>query len=840
MSRYLEYGIDLGTTNSCIARCQGTDVRIFQNNDQMNVTPSVVYLTKSGRTLVGRRAHSAIVQDPANVVAEFKRWMGQSDKQVFPASGRVMSAEELSAEVLKSLREDVRRQLGDDVRSAVVTVPAAFGALQCEATARAARLAGFQESPLLQEPIAAAIAYGASPEGKDQHWLVFDLGGGTLDIAVVSTQGGRLSVLEHRGNNLLGGKDVDRMIVDQLLLPAIAETFQLPDPDEESGAYEQLRRRLTLKAEEAKIDLSTSQQVTVGILDVGDDRDGRPIEMELSLNRSQLDRVMEPLVEKCCLLAQEALLGARISGADLDRILLVGGPTQTPLIRAALGSRLGGKVDHSFDPMTVVARGAAIYATTVETSLPSDAVARGPEMMSLRLAYDPVCASLQCPVAGRIESSGTSVSEIKVDAEGGYWTSGWIAVSSGLFETSVALQEGKSCRFWLYARDSSGGLVDLEPGEFNVRHGLVVSAPPLPHTISVEVLRPNGRPELDPVFKRNMPLPNEQTVKYRADRTLRPLEPGTTLPIKLWEGETFGDPEANVWVGNMLIASEDIRRPVPEGSEIELSIRIDASRLITVDAFIPRLNQHFSDRVYVAQREEQDYADLVEAVPEQIDTHLGRLDDLDARLTEAGDDRLREDVSQLRRQIEDLHVEANSARSGRSSGPDEAKRLVEASREIRGRLSNLERTAGIDREQVMRADGAEAVALATEEVVQHFGSAMEKQEITSLRRDLEGTLSRGDDRGLRSTVAALESLRWKVLSKQDWFWAELFASLREPGRRFLNETEAKRWIAHGEEATRQGDGEALREAVRHLWQLQAKSDVEADQERVLRSGLRRY
>jgi len=628
MSRYLEYGIDLGTTNSCIARCQGAEVRIFQNNDQMNVTPSVVHVTRSGRILVGRRAYSAIIQDPANVVAEFKRWMGQSDKKVFPASGREMSAEELSAEVLKSLREDVRRQIGDDVRSAVVTVPAAFGALQCEATARAARLAGFQESPLLQEPIAAAIAYGVSPEAKDQRWMVFDLGGGTLDIAVVSTRDGRLSVLEHRGNNLLGGKDVDRMIVDQLFLPAIAETFALPDPGEEREAYEQLRRRLTLKAEETKIDLSTSQQVTVGLFDVGDDRDGRPIEMELSVSRPQLERVMEPLIEKCCLLAQEALTGARISGADLDRILLVGGPTQTPLLRAALGTRLGANVDHSLDPMTVVARGAALYAATVETSMASDTVASTPEKVTVRLAFDPVCASLQCPVAGRIESSGNSVSEVRVDADGAYWTSGWIPTLSGLFETSVALQEGKVCRFWLYARERSGGLLDLEPGEFSVRHGLVVSAPPLPHTISVEVVRPNGRAELDPVFKRNMPLPSEQTVKYRADRTLRPTEPGTTLPIKLWEGETFGDPEANVWVGNMLIASEEIRRPIPEGSEIELSIRIDASRLITADAFVPCLNQHFSERVYVAPREERDYADLVESVPEEIATHLDRLDEL--------------------------------------------------------------------------------------------------------------------------------------------------------------------------------------------------------------------
>ena len=160
MSMTVDYGIDLGTTNSCIARWEGGAVRVFQNNDQMNVTPSAVHILKSGRVIVGRRGYSAILTDPENVAVEFKRWMDRNRRR-FPAAQRELSAEQLSAEVLKSLREDVRRQTGTDATTAVITVPAAFGALQCEATARAAELAGFTEAPLLQEPIAAAIGYGA-------------------------------------------------------------------------------------------------------------------------------------------------------------------------------------------------------------------------------------------------------------------------------------------------------------------------------------------------------------------------------------------------------------------------------------------------------------------------------------------------------------------------------------------------------------------------------------------------------------------------------------------------------------------------------------------------------
>ena len=144
MTKTIDYGIDLGTTNSCIARWENGSIKVFQNNDQMNVTPSAVHIHKTGRVIVGRRGYSALLTDPNNVAVEFKRWMGQKDRKQFPSARRELSAEELSAEILKSLREDVRRQTGTDVTTAVITVPAAFGALQCEATARAAELAGLE------------------------------------------------------------------------------------------------------------------------------------------------------------------------------------------------------------------------------------------------------------------------------------------------------------------------------------------------------------------------------------------------------------------------------------------------------------------------------------------------------------------------------------------------------------------------------------------------------------------------------------------------------------------------------------------------------------------------
>jgi len=837
MTKTVDYGIDLGTTNSCIARWEGGSVRVFQNNDQMNVTPSAVHILKTGRVIVGRRAYAALLTDTDNVSIEFKRWMGQKDRKRFPAAQRELSAEELSAEVLKSLREDVRRQTGADVTTAVITVPAAFGALQCEATARAAELAGLREAPLLQEPIAAAIGYGARPGSANQRWLVFDLGGGTLDIAVVSTREGRLNVLEHRGNNLLGGKDIDRSIVEHVFFPALEAGYDLRASGPQA-ARSKLLPRLRIKAEEAKIDLSTDTQVVVSLFDLGEDDSGELIEMEVTLTRAQLEGLMEPLLEKCCILAKEALAGARLAGADLDRILLVGGPTQSPLLRTMLSARLGAPADFSADPMTVVGRGAAVYASTLETTKIS-ATATPPmtgDSVRLKLAYEPVSAEPHSTVAGRVVETTRDI-EIKLDSEGGVWTSGWMKLKDGLFEISVPLKEGDITTFWVYARDGRGQILETDTPEFRVRHGLVPSAPPLPHTLSVEVVNPGGKPALDSVFSKGTPLPAEKTVKYRATRALAPDKPDSDIAIKLWEGEFLDEPDANEWVGNVLLRHDGVRRSVPEGAEIEVTIRVDASRKTTVDAFVPHLNQHFSGHLYVAQREEQDFSNLSQTVASETQKYRERLEELERT---SSDESTQTELEDLRRDLDDLDARAPSLNNTQGKAdPDDSRRVVEDSKTVRGRLGRLERRASADRSPVETTQFVELVEIA-EQVVGQFGTSLEKQQLAMLRRELERSASKGDGKAIQRASAEIEALRWRVLFKHDWFWREIFDSLCEPNAPFVSPAEARALITKGQAAVSGGDGEGLREVVRALWKLQPKGNAEATRERAVRSGLRKF
>jgi molecular chaperone DnaK len=876
MTEHIDYGIDLGTTNSCITRLDGDEVTVIQNSDQMNVTPSVVRVLRSGSMMVGRRAYNAIIEDPDNVAAEFKRLMGQKYQKTFPAAGRSMSPEELSAQVLKSLLGDARRRsAAGEIRAAVITVPAAFTALQCEATARASRLAGLDEFPLLQEPIAAAIAYGAKPDARDQRWLVFDLGGGTLDIAVVSTRDGRLHVLEHRGDNHLGSKDIDRLLVQNIFLPFLAQQFALPDASLERQAHKRLFRKLTFIAEYAKIDLSTLPETIVSLIDLGDDTEGEPIEAELTLTRSQLEHEVQPLLERCLQLADDALKGARIEGSDLDRILLVGGPTQMPYIRATVSEHLSTKVDYSLDPMTVVARGAAIYASTIEQAHPKPAAgtaaAAAHGKLSVRLAFDPVSSSLQTPVAGKLMrgNAAATAHEVLIETDNNFWTSGWHQIKDEYFEMPVTLQEGRSNRFLLTVRDGAGRNLEVEPNEFIIRHGLVINAPPLPHTISVEVAQPDGTIELSPVFPRATLLPAEKTVSYRAARTLRPSDYNTSLTIKLWEGEALTDTQANTWVGNMHIHNDRIRRPIPEGALIQLHIKIDASRLITVEVFIPHLNEHFSDRIYIPQDEEPDYLELLKAVPLEMESYLERLNRLEESILasevksdqeneefpeiiyEDGDLPLRavEDarahephplaqVERLRREIEDLDLEISlQAGAGQTLDHDLAKGLVERARQIRVRLSKMEREATGEPKHTNIEETAK-LSEQVERYVNNHGSSTQKERFAALQRELQRSSAREDNRGIQKAKRALIDLRTQILYAQDWFWRDWFEYFQRPGREFVNQTEAKRWLAQGEAAQQNQDQKKLEEAVRRLWDLEPYDEQTAGKERAVRPGLK--
>jgi molecular chaperone DnaK len=835
MSDTIDFGIDLGTTNSSVAVCRHGDVKVFQTTDLMNVTPSVVYVSRSGRMLVGRRAYDTWVADPDNTQAEFKRWMGFNDTLPFPASGKRLSAVELSAEVLKSLRADAERTTQETLTASVITVPAAFGSLQCDATAKAAKMAGFEQSPLLQEPIAAAVAYGASPASRDQRWMVFDLGGGTLDIAIVSTRDGRLAVLEHQGNNRLGGKDVDRAIAEQMIWAPLAATFKLPDPKADAPAYHRLMRAIVRHAEQAKIALSTAGQTTVDVFDVGEDKDGKTIELTLVLKRSDLETYVRPVVEQCQDLVRRALNGARVSAADLDRVLLVGGPTQMPTVRDALVEIVGQKLDHSLDPMTAVSHGAALYASTLErttTTVPAGpTLARG--VVPVQLAYERASGTARSPVAAIFEPDA-GVTEIKIDTAGGLWTSGWVAIVDDCGQTEVLLADGKpATRFTLTARDTKGTTILTNPADFTITYMLPMAAPPLPHTMAIELSTTNGVTRFDPVFARHIPLPAEARKTYTADRTLRPSDVDATLPIKFWEIEVSDDPQEKWWAGCVHVRADQIKRPIPEGSELELTIKIDISRKITVELFVPILNQSFNRDVYIP-----DPPASRSQLQQQLDLCFERLNNIRSELYGSDHLDLIPRFEQLEVRAETIAERLQEAEREAATDPDASAGPTADVRKLRIQIAQIEEQMGIGSTAPTLARKLRADVPYIERMVRTHGNESEIREFERLSEQYIRFREGDDARGLKWVRDAIWSVHWSVVEDQRWYWEDRFEALKTPGRRFLNTERATTLLAQGESARTRNDLPGIRSACRAVWALVPPDQAEAAREQESASGLR--
>ena len=357
------WGIDLGTTNSIIAHAVGNVVEVIPNYiSNKNFTPSVVAEDRRGRIIVGDRAKNEFMRSDANARGGFKLDMGLPTKYKFERSGNEYSPEELSAEVLKELRNSVDKQINTKVNSVVITVPADFGPHQTQATIEAAKLAGFKNTSLIMEPVAAAYAYGKNASKEDEGtWLIYDFGGGTFDVSVVRLDGDEFNQVSHSGDEYLGGKLIDEAIVDNILAKEVNNDLNLSDFERGNKKYSKEFAKLKGAAEDAKKTLSTQNEADIFIetLLVNNDE---IYDFEYTLTRNELENIMDSFINRTINHCNDALSKASLTMNDVDSIILVGGSTLSPIIRDRLESEFNKPLKYNLDPITVVAKGAAIYA----------------------------------------------------------------------------------------------------------------------------------------------------------------------------------------------------------------------------------------------------------------------------------------------------------------------------------------------------------------------------------------------------------------------------------------------------------------------------------------------
>ncbi len=343
-------GIDLGTTNSCVCVLEAGDVKVIPNAEGDRTTPSVVAFNKDGDRIVGAAAKRQAITNP-NTISSIKRLMG-TDKKV-EANGKKYSPEEVSAMILGNLKESAENYLGESVTKAVITVPAYFNDAQRQATKNAGKIAGLDVERIINEPTAAALAYGLDKQDKNQTILVYDLGGGTFDVSILDLGDGVVEVRSTSGNNHLGGDDFDERIIDYLVSEFKKENGV--DLTKDSMAMQRLKEI----AEKAKKDLSgmTSTQVSAPFISQGSDG---PLHLDMTLTRAKFESLISDLVDSTLEPVRNALRDADMKAKDLDKVIFVGGSTRVPLVYETVKKELGMEPSREVNPDEVVAMGAAI------------------------------------------------------------------------------------------------------------------------------------------------------------------------------------------------------------------------------------------------------------------------------------------------------------------------------------------------------------------------------------------------------------------------------------------------------------------------------------------------
>ena len=348
-------GIDLGTTNSCVAVMEGGKPTVIANAEGDRTTPSVVAYTKDGERLVGKVAKRQAIVNHENTVISIKREMGTNYKAKL--NGKEYSPQEISAMILSKLKEDAESYLGEKVTEAVITVPAYFNDSQRQATKDAGRIAGLDVKRIINEPTAAALAYGLDKgENKNQKILVYDLGGGTFDVSILEIGDNVFEVLSTNGNTRLGGDDFDNRIIDFLV-----EEFKNNNGGMDLSKDKLAMQRLKEAAEKAKIDLSATPKTTISLPFITADANG-PKHLEVELTRAKFDALTEDLVKETIDCVTKALKDANLSIGQIDKVILVGGSTRIPAVVEAVKSYTGKEPYKGINPDECVAIGAAIQA----------------------------------------------------------------------------------------------------------------------------------------------------------------------------------------------------------------------------------------------------------------------------------------------------------------------------------------------------------------------------------------------------------------------------------------------------------------------------------------------
>jgi molecular chaperone DnaK len=792
-------GIDLGTTNSAATAFDGERLEAIRSASGEVLTPSVVRIDTRGNISVGSRARRFMHKDPDNTRAEFKRIMGSEQRCRFAAANLEKAPEELAALVLASLRRDVESQLGFSPTRAVVAVPALFELPQIRATSEAARLAGFERIETIQEPVASALASGWSAEVGRGAWLVYDLGGGTFDVSLLETQEGLLRVVGHDGDNFLGGRDVDRAIVDWLVRRIEASegvTLERANPGHAS-AFGQLKAI----AEEAKIELSHGARETtilVENLQLG----ARQLDTaEVILSAAELSELTAPLIERSLKICERLLQTHGVR--NLERIVLVGGPTMMPWLRTRLQQGLNAPLTAGLDPMLLVSQGAALFAATAALDARPAAQAAQPAGPRLWLQYPAMTSDTAPFVVGRRLDDGVPLKAVRFVRSDEGWSSEWLPFEEdGTFSGMLSLNRRACSRFRVQVQLETQQLVTPTPGEITLVHGVSIGEPPLARTIGVA----RANDSVAVYFERGSPLPLRKTFTLRTVENVSPSAAEYALRVPIVQGD-FPFAHLCRLVGVIQIPAASLKGQLPADSVIELTLEVDRGGALNARALVPAQNLVF------------DHVEQLVAPAIAPDTMAALLVELEKRAAALRAQGFREGQRSTVMALSDFESTAAQAKrdieAARGGDQDAAEKARRTLIDCDGQLGDLE-TANAWPEltnQIYEEHTSASYWL------ECYGTDQEKRALQQCIEFAERALRGRNTREIERQIRTMRRICFAayIRDPQAWSWeldhaAERADACNDPAK-------AQRLIQRARAAEVAGNQRELEKVVRELWAL---------------------
>ena len=820
MNNYI--GIDLGTTNSAVCSYDGDLTRIWKSQEQNDVTPSVIYIDRRGNKYVGKRAYDSAPHSPDNAAMHFKRFMGTSTPIKLSAVNITMTPEECSSEILRVLFGYLPEELRNDPDvGTVITVPAAFNQMQKNATMQAAELAGIGRVALMQEPVAAVMSV-MKARNADGIFVVYDLGGGTLDIALAESLGGRINLLAHGGIAMCGGLDFDRLLLNNVIKPWLFENFDLPEDLSTTPNYKSVLRLAAWAAEQAKIELSAREKAIISLSETEArvrDESNQEIYVDIAVARSTLDSLIEEMVGESVEAARGTLAKAGLNPHDIERVVFIGGPTNYKPLRDKVSFELGIPASAEVNPMTAVAEGAALFAESIEWRSKN----RGRKSNRGRLAstgaldltfnYTARTPDTRAKIVVQIRSEIIAGAEFQVDSVDTGWTSGRLPLRDGA-AVDVFLSTSGENAFKVFVFDAAGGPLALEQDKIVItRTAATVDAIPVSHSIGIEVLEKlGGSPTIEWLVREGDQLPQKGTRIVKAGESLKAGSPGS-LNFKLLEGQS-DEPSDNRFIGLLKITGNDFDVGVIHaGEDLQCDFEMLDSGNIVLEVSVASIGVtvHSGRNFYSRQEGQIDFSRESARVSEDGARTLKRLEKIAAVVDDPK-------LEQARRKLA-----ASSQLDPDEPDTERAQEAMEGVVEARRLLAQVRK----DNLKKIRQMELDSISEGFNEHVRKFARQSEENAFDNLVRTAQRSIDR-NDKDFENHLNELKSKNFEILWRQDWFVVKKFKWMASSPHHFSDLARFKELVAIGMSSLQNDNIDGLRQVVGHLWQIQIDTGSDTD------------